>query len=118
MRNKRQFFSPLVTILLMAAIPFYNGCGVRESDYNNSGAERKIPGLRGSVDYPPGFAFVEVPDPLSGENPPYPEPTMPVPEVGVTFEDDTYSYTWEDKTITVKGDAADWLFGDYGPDYG
>jgi len=38
--------------------------------------------------------------------------------LGVTFEDDTYSYTWEDKTITVKGDAVDWLFGDYGPDYG
>lgn len=105
MRNKRQFFSPLVTILLMAAIPFYNGCGVRESDYNNSGAERKIPGLRGSVDYPPGFAFVEVPDPLSGENPPYPEPTMPVPEVGVTFEDGCFS------TLLTRVTEADGIGG-------
>lgn len=37
--------------------------------------------------------------------------------LGVKFEEDAYSYTWEDKTITVTGGEADWLFGDYGPDY-
>lgn len=38
--------------------------------------------------------------------------------LGVRFEDDTYQYTWENKTITVSDPAADWLFGSYGPDYG
>jgi group II intron reverse transcriptase/maturase len=37
--------------------------------------------------------------------------------LGVTFEDDEYSYPWEDKRIVVEGDQADWLFNAYGPDY-
>jgi retron-type reverse transcriptase len=37
--------------------------------------------------------------------------------LGVTFEGDQYSYPWERKTITVKGERVDWLFNRYGPDY-
>jgi group II intron reverse transcriptase/maturase len=37
--------------------------------------------------------------------------------LGVTFEDDEYSYPWEDKRIVVEGNQADWLFNAYGPDY-
>jgi group II intron reverse transcriptase/maturase len=38
--------------------------------------------------------------------------------IGVFFEGDTYTYTWEDKTICVQSAQADWLFSDFGPDYG
>ncbi len=37
--------------------------------------------------------------------------------LGVHFEQSWYWYTYEDKRIEVRGDRADWLFGDYGPDY-
>lgn len=37
--------------------------------------------------------------------------------VGVNFDEDGYSYTWEDKQIEVSGDEVDWLFGRYGPEY-
>jgi hypothetical protein len=37
--------------------------------------------------------------------------------IGVVFEGDTYTYTWEDKEIRVQGSRVDWLFGEYGPDY-
>jgi group II intron reverse transcriptase/maturase len=37
--------------------------------------------------------------------------------LGVTFEDDTYTYPWEEKRIKVEGQQADWLFNTYGPDY-
>jgi group II intron reverse transcriptase/maturase len=37
--------------------------------------------------------------------------------LGIYFWEDTFSYTWENKEITVKGDANDWLFGKYGPTY-
>jgi group II intron reverse transcriptase/maturase len=37
--------------------------------------------------------------------------------LGVKFEEDEYSYPWEDKRIVVEGNQADWLFNAYGPDY-
>ncbi|MCI0519008.1 MAG: group II intron reverse transcriptase/maturase [Chloroflexi bacterium] len=37
--------------------------------------------------------------------------------IGVHFEGDAYSYTWQDKEIQVSGDQVDWLFGVYGPQY-
>ncbi|WP_075063458.1 reverse transcriptase domain-containing protein [Ornatilinea apprima] len=37
--------------------------------------------------------------------------------IGVRFLTDSYSYTWEDKEITVNGDEVDWLFSQYGPEY-
>jgi group II intron reverse transcriptase/maturase len=37
--------------------------------------------------------------------------------LGVHFFRDTYSYTWEDKEIKVKGDEVDWLFSTYGGEY-
>ncbi len=37
--------------------------------------------------------------------------------LGVVFEDGWYWYTWEDKRIEVRDDEADWLFGDYLPEY-
>jgi group II intron reverse transcriptase/maturase len=36
--------------------------------------------------------------------------------VGVHFEGDQYSYEYQNKTIEVKGNEVDWLFGIYGPD--
>ena len=37
--------------------------------------------------------------------------------LGVRFQSDTYSYTWEEKRIEVEGDRVDWLFSRYGPRY-
>jgi len=37
--------------------------------------------------------------------------------LGVWFEDDTYTYPWDRKRITVKGGRADVLFNWYGPKY-
>lgn len=37
--------------------------------------------------------------------------------IGVHFEETWYWYTWQDKRIEVHQDQADWLFGDYGPEY-
>ena len=37
--------------------------------------------------------------------------------LGVRFDQDSYSYTWEDKEIEVEGNEVDWLFSRYGPEY-
>lgn len=37
--------------------------------------------------------------------------------LGVRFYRDEYSYTWEDKEISVSGDEVDWLFSKYGGGY-
>ena len=37
--------------------------------------------------------------------------------LGVHFEGDTYSYTYRDKPVEVKGSEVDWLFNQYGPEY-
>jgi len=43
-----------------------------------------------ALQYPVGFQFVKVPDPLSGLNPTYPLTTVPVPAVGVPFFDSRF----------------------------
>ncbi|RJP35007.1 MAG: hypothetical protein C4536_01610 [Actinobacteria bacterium] len=62
-------------------------------------------GPRESEDYPPGFTFMEVPDPLSGDNPHCPEPDISMPETGVTFTDACYS------TLLTKVTEADGING-------
>lgn len=37
--------------------------------------------------------------------------------VGVWFQGDVYEYTWLGKRVEVHGEDADWLFGQYGPEY-
>ena len=41
--------------------------------------------------YPSGFAFVEVPQPLESKNPGCVEPALPLPEAGIPFRDPCYS---------------------------
>jgi len=89
MRNQRLSLVILITALLVLVSPFFGGCGTEDASDGESHTE--TPQLRGSEDYPPGFTFAEVPDPLSGDNPHCPEPDMPVPETGVTFVDPCYS---------------------------
>jgi len=43
-----------------------------------------------ALEYPSGFRFIEVPDPLSGNNPTYPLVTRSVPSVGESFYDDQF----------------------------
>lgn len=42
-------------------------------------------------EYPPGFAFSEVPRPLEADNPRCNEPALALPEAGVPFKDSCYS---------------------------
>lgn len=37
--------------------------------------------------------------------------------LGVHFERDTYTFTYRDKPVSVRGAEVDWLFSDYLPDY-
>jgi hypothetical protein len=41
--------------------------------------------------YPDYFSFLEVSDPLSGDNSRYPEPSIPLPESGIPFKDGQFS---------------------------
>jgi hypothetical protein len=51
--------------------------------------------------YPPGFTFVEVPDPLSGDNPTYPLLPRDEPAVGAAFTDHHFG-TWQTR-VTGRG---------------
>lgn len=52
--------------------------------------------------YPPGFSFVEVPDPLSGTNPVYTAVPMEMPQVGVPFFDARFG-TLLTRVTTISG---------------
>lgn len=75
--------------LFLAFMPLLmgTGCGGGNGDAGYGSLPRHITAGGAGAEYPAGFTFAEVPNPLSGDNPRCPEPTMPVPEVGVTFED-------------------------------
>ncbi len=70
-------------MLVLAALLLANvGCGRRQATGGGAGGE--APGGAGRAG---GSVPIEVPDPLSGDNPGYPEPELPEPETGVTFGD-------------------------------
>lgn len=91
--KRRLGFAP---VILLASCLLICGCGGRQG--SGAGGER-LPGpaINGSAlstpgyDYPPDFTFIEVPDPLSGENPLFLEGEAPFPPVGVPFPDDRFS---------------------------
>ncbi|MBN2028017.1 MAG: hypothetical protein JW854_14805 [Actinobacteria bacterium] len=89
--RKRQLLLFVLLSMLLIVLPFWSGCGGGETAGEEGGTESNLSQPRGSEDYPPGFAFTVVPDPLSGDNPHCPEPDLPVTEVGVTFADPCYS---------------------------
>jgi len=91
MRKQRLLLVFPVTVLLALVLPLWGGCGTEDAADGESHTERMAPESRGSEDYPPGFTFMVVPDPLSGDNPHCPEPDMPMPDTGVTFADPCYS---------------------------
>lgn len=61
------------------------GCG------GGSGSYRGEDGGDSSTVYAVDFEFVQVPDPLAGENPLYPEEDLPMPETGMSFKDGQFS---------------------------
>jgi hypothetical protein len=75
-----------IAILTMSILQF-NGCGGGESS-PGEGGESMVAESSGYGSY---FSFREIPDPLSGDNPRYPEPSMPMPESGVPFKDGQFS---------------------------
>jgi hypothetical protein len=91
MRTARYLFSFLAVASLLSVLALWSGCGGEEAAVKEGDAGRTAHETVGSEDYPPGFAFVEVPAPLSGDNPCCPEPDLPLPETGVPFEDACYS---------------------------
>lgn len=82
------------------------GCGGKEGG-DREGAGRTPPSFAGDgqAAYAEGFSFVAVPDPLSGDDPSYPEPDIPMPEVGETFEDGCFS------TLITRVTATDGING-------
>lgn len=78
--------------LLLAVMPLVagSGCGDGNRPVSSEG-ERGSVFAGGEGDYPSGFTFTEVPDPLSGDNPVFAEPDLLMPEVGVPFEDGRFS---------------------------
>jgi hypothetical protein len=103
---KRSVLIGIFVTLIVAPLILCAGCGDGKGETRGAGEE----GSRSSdadsgVEYPPGFAFVKVPDPLSGDNPTYPEAELPMPETGVTFEDACFG------TLLTKVTAADGING-------
>jgi hypothetical protein len=78
-------------VLLAAVMLCLAGCGGTSASRENGDAPVPQPDSTGRAAYPPGFSFMEVPDPLSGDNPRYPELDIGEPETGATFEDARFS---------------------------
>jgi len=95
------FLVALAVILLSLGA----GCGDGEEKAQGGGGEAHTLINKAGAEYPPGFTFVEVPDPLCGDNPVYPEPEMPMPGTGVAFEDACFS------TLLTKVTEADGING-------
>ncbi len=89
---RKKAIGPILTsaLFLLAALHLQGGCGGRmAAPPKSEGEETAL--SPGSRPYPPGFSLVEVPDPLSGDNPRYPEPELPFPQAGAPFEDGRFS---------------------------
>ncbi len=67
-------------------------CKITKSDNNSgngdSGSENNN---NNGYQYPADFSFIEVPNPLSGDNPLYPLQAMSTPEIGKPFKDHHFS---------------------------
>jgi hypothetical protein len=107
LRGLSSYIKPIwfmaLVLLAAALLSIYGGCGTEVStEAERSGGETHANERTG---YPDDFAFIQVPDPLSGDNPCYPEPDMPMPETGATFEDGCFS------TLLTKVTEADGING-------
>ncbi len=89
MRFSRRYRLPLdiMTILLIMVLLLPSACG-RGKSPDQTG---ELTGEEG-VDTRKGLIHLkEVPEPLSGENPRYPEPRLPYPETGASFSGDPFA---------------------------
>jgi hypothetical protein len=86
MRNYKPAISLAACFLFSTMLLYAAGCGGGKNITEEAG------GNKGEASgYPAYFSFQEVPDPLSGDNPRYPEPSLPMPEDGVPFKDGQFS---------------------------
>jgi len=82
----RRPFLFLVLISLLSLLFLQSaGCGGENSSYRGEDSDDS------STVYYADFKFVQVPDPLAGDNPLYPEEDLPMPETGVSFRDGQFS---------------------------
>lgn len=73
----------LVVFVLVQCKSTTNGSDSGDENDNGNNSNNNGSGY----EYPADFSFVNVPDPLSGDNPPYPLQAMGVPEIGKPFKD-------------------------------
>ena len=88
---RRGILAGVLVTLLVILLVLGAGCGDGEDEAPYAGGEGQTSVNNTGAEYPPGFTFVAVPDPLSGDNPAYPELEMPIPDIGVPFEDGCFS---------------------------
>ncbi len=93
-KNKTRLVVFCLFVLFLSLVFIQSKCDVKKSDDNSrdNGSDNNS-----GYEYPADFSFVEVPDPLSGDNPLYPLQEMNVPEIGKPFKD----YHFSTKLIRV-----------------
>jgi len=91
---KRQLIR-VTGIFLTVLISTVIGCGKKDNSTDTSGKTEIKTTVKG-VEYPADFSFIEVPKPLSGNNPTYPLVKQDVPVCGEQFTDSRF------KTIITR----------------
>lgn len=83
--KKRRAFRPAIILALILLLGGACGSGEPAGGGEAGGKAREGGGVgNGRAD---DAVLLEVPDPLAGDNPLYPEPDLPMPETGVSFAD-------------------------------
>jgi hypothetical protein len=82
-----------VTLFLaLVLFLFTTHCKIKKSDNGSgNGGSKNGNNNNNGYQYPANYSFVEVPNPLSGDNPLYQLQAMSVPEIGKPFKDYHYS---------------------------
>lgn len=102
---RRAILISVLVTLTVIPLALGAGCGDGDEETRGGGGKGRASFAATGTDYPPGFTFIAVPDPLSGDNPTYPEIELPMPEPGVAFEDACFS------TLLTKVTDADGING-------